>query len=90
MQFTNTVYLQLSQGQVGREAREAIHIRINNPALNCNMGKMHILEILDNFLEQMDLSMSLTDWETQTYHKVTFTLLFQVTSLRDQCVWQIK
>ena len=29
--------------QVSREAREAIHIRRNNPALNCNRGKMNIL-----------------------------------------------
>ena len=34
--------------QVAREAREAIHIRINNPDLNCNMGKMYIPEILNN------------------------------------------
>ena len=34
--------------QVAREAREAILIRINNPALNCNMEKMYIPEILNN------------------------------------------
>ena len=28
--------------QVAREATEAIHIRINNPAINHNMGKMYI------------------------------------------------
>ena len=31
-------------------AREAIHIRINNPAFNCNIGKMYILEIFNNLL----------------------------------------
>ena len=34
--------------QVAREAREAIHIRINNPALNHDMGKMYIPEIFNN------------------------------------------
>ena len=36
--------------QVAREAREAIHIRINNPALNHNIGKMYIIEIINNLL----------------------------------------
>ena len=31
--------------QVSREAREAIHKRRNNPALNCNIGKMNIPKI---------------------------------------------
>ena len=31
--------------QVSREAREAINIRRNNPALNHNMGKMNIPKI---------------------------------------------
>ena len=33
-----------------REAREAIHLRISSPALNCNTGKMYILEIFNNLL----------------------------------------
>ena len=37
--------------QVAREAREAIHIRINNPTLYHSMGKMYILEICNNLLE---------------------------------------
>ena len=32
------------------EAREAIHIRINDPAPNYNMGKMYIPEIFNNLL----------------------------------------
>ena len=44
--------------QVAREAREANHIRINNPVLNCNTGKMYISKIFNNPLEQMDLPMS--------------------------------
>ena len=36
--------------QFAREAREAIHIRINNPALNCNTGKMCIQEIFNHLL----------------------------------------
>ena len=42
------------------------------------------------FLEQMDLLMNLTKWETQTPHKVTLTLPFQATGLSEQCVLQIK
>ena len=45
---------------------------------------------LTTFLEQIDLPTSPTQWETQTAHKVTFTLLFQVSGLPEQCVWQIK
>ena len=36
--------------QVAKEAREAIHTRINYPALNWIMEKMHIPEILNNLL----------------------------------------
>ena len=36
--------------QVTREGREVIHIRIKNPALNCNTGKMYILEIFNHLL----------------------------------------
>ena len=59
--------------QVGREAREAIHIRTNKLALHHNVGKMYILEIFNNFLEQMELPTSLTKWETQTNHKIIST-----------------
>ena len=48
---------------VVREARKAIHIRMNYPALNCNTGKMYICTFqksLTTFLEQPDLPMSLT------------------------------
>ena len=41
-------------------------------------------------LEQMDLPMSLAHLETQSTHKVTFTLLFQVIGLSEQYGWQIK
>ena len=76
--------------QVARETREAIHIRITNPALNYNMGKCTSQKSLTTFLEQMDLPTYLPHWETQTTHKVTFTLPFQVIGLPKQCVWQIK
>ena len=36
--------------QVSREAREAIHIRKNNPALNCNISKMNIPKIFNQIL----------------------------------------
>ena len=36
--------------QVGTEAREATHIRINSPDLNCNTGKMYIPEIFNHLL----------------------------------------
>ena len=36
--------------QVSREAREAIHIRKNNPALNQNIGKMNIPKIFNQIL----------------------------------------
>ena len=36
--------------QVSREAREAIHIRKNNPALNYNIGKMNIPKICNQIL----------------------------------------
>ena len=36
--------------QVASKVREAIHIRINNPALNHNMGKMCMPEIFNNLL----------------------------------------
>ena len=63
--------------QVAREAREAIHIRINNPALNCNMGKsVHPGNLLTTFLEQMNLPISLSHRESQTSNRVTITLLF--------------
>ena len=35
--------------QVVREVLQAIHIRINNLALNHNTGKMHIPEIFNSF-----------------------------------------
>ena len=36
--------------QVSREARETIHIRRTNPALNCNIGKMYIPSIFNQIL----------------------------------------
>ena len=36
--------------QVSREAREAIHTRRNNPALNHNIGKMNIPKIFNQIL----------------------------------------
>ena len=36
--------------QVAREAREAIHMRIHNPGLSQNTGKMNILEIFNCLL----------------------------------------
>ena len=36
--------------QVAREAGEAIHIRVNNPAISHNTGKMYIPEIFNHLL----------------------------------------
>ena len=36
--------------QVSRETREAIHIRKNNRALNCNIGKINIPKIFNQIL----------------------------------------
>ena len=36
--------------QVSREAREAIHIRRNNPTLSCNIGKLNIPKIFNQLL----------------------------------------
>ena len=36
--------------QVSREARETMHIRRNNPALNCNIGKMRMPRIFNQIL----------------------------------------
>ena len=36
--------------QVATGSREAIHIRINNPAFYCNTGKMYIPEIFNHLL----------------------------------------
>ena len=49
--------------QVVGEAREAIHIRINNPVLNHNVGKMHMSEIFKPppWNKQI-LQMRLTKW----------------------------
>ena len=37
--------------QVSREAREAIHTRRTNPALNCNIGKMYIPNTFNQLLQ---------------------------------------
>ena len=50
------------------------------------MAKMYIPEIFNNLLGQMDVPMSLFHWETQNTYKGTFTLLFQVIDLPEQCV----
>ena len=63
---TTTFYVNISyfkiidkdSKQVAREAREAIHIRINNPVLNHNTGKMYVPEIFNHPLEQADLVMT--------------------------------
>ena len=36
--------------QVSREAREAIHIRMTNPALDCSIGKMYIPNTFNQLL----------------------------------------
>ena len=48
--------------QVAREAREAIHTRINNPALNHNTGKMYIPEIFNHLLGADGSTYDLTKW----------------------------
>ena len=84
VQFTNIVFNNNPKANIShfkiidqdskQVAREGIHIRINDPALNCNTGKCTSQKSLTTFLEQMDLQMSLTHWETQTTHNVTFHL----------------
>ena len=49
--------------QVIREVREALHIRINSSALNHNKGKCTSQKFSMTFFEQMDLPMTLTQWE---------------------------
>ena len=76
--------------QVAREAREAIHIRIDNHPQLKHRKKCTSWKTSTTFMEQMDLPMGLAKWETQTAHKVTLTLLFQAVGLSEQCVWLIK
>ena len=76
--------------QVATEAREAIHIRINNPALKCNTGKMYIQEIFNNLFG--------ADGSTHESHQMAdsdhpqghIILTVPSNSLPEQCVWQIK
>ena len=54
-----------------REVREAIHIRINNPMLNCNTGKMYISEIFNSLPvtdRPSDRSVQMADTNLQHYH----------------------
>ena len=39
-------FIDQDRKQVSREAREAIHARRNNSAVNCNIGKLNIPENL--------------------------------------------
>ena len=48
--------------QVATEAREAIHIRINNPALTITEEKCTSQKSSTTFLEQSDFLMGLTKW----------------------------
>ena len=50
--------------QVATEAREAIHIKINNPLSTTTWEKYTSQRSVTTFLEQMDLPLSLTHWET--------------------------
>ena len=72
--------------QVPTEATEVIHIRINHPILNHNMGKMYIPEIFNNLLG--------ADGSTKESNQIKdsdpFNLPFQVTGLPEQFAWQIK
>ena len=65
MQFTHTAFptnhpwayiphfkiIDQDRKQIARDAREAIHIRINNHALKYNTEKMYILEIFNHLLQ---------------------------------------
>ena len=51
---------------------------------------MDIPEILNPFFEQTDIALSLTKWQTQTFHKAILILPFQATGSPEQCIWQIK
>ena len=76
--------------QVTREDRNTTHIRIKNHAINCNTGKINILEILNAFSEQTYLLMNLyqtVDSRIQLgYNHITIPCKM----FFGQCVWKIK
>ena len=80
VQFTNTAFPTTPQAniphlkiidqdskQVAREAREAIHIRINKPALNHNPEKLYVPEIFNHLLGA-DGSSNVIDSDLPQYH----------------------
>ena len=67
--------------QVSREAREAIHIRKNNSALNCNIGKMNIPKIFNlvlgtSYSTRTDVSTNPTDqnYDNPSSNRATRTI----------------
>ena len=75
--------------QFTREAREAIHIRINDPALNCTTEKMSIPEI-NNLLGADGSTNKSKQMLGSDYPQSHTHLTFQATGSPEQYVWQIK
>ena len=48
--WTNISHFKILDQDNKQAVREAIHIRINNPTLNCNTGRMYIPEIFNHLL----------------------------------------
>ena len=73
-----------------REAGKVIYIRINNPAQNCNTGKMYIPEIFIHLLETSRSSYEsnqVVDSDLPLGHT---HLIIPATGSPEQNVWQIK
>ena len=70
-------------------AREAIHIRISKPALNHNMGKMHIPEIF-TYLVGADRSSKKSDQMVDSDLPQSCIHLTIPRIISEQCDWQIK
>ena len=59
--------------QVSREAREALHIRRNNPALNCNIGNMNIPKTFNQILGT-NIPLGQIVLQTLIFHKILLQL----------------
>ena len=64
--FSHLRFIDQDSKQVAWKAREAIHIRINNPVSTYNTGKMYILESFNKLLGadgSTNESNQVVDWE---------------------------
>ena len=76
--------------QVARKAREAIHIRINNPAPNCNIWKMYIPEIFNNILGADGSTNESTPLRETDHPQSHIHLTISSNNFATVGVWQIK